>query len=131
MNVGRTTPVLRIFDEAKAREFYLGYLGFTLTFEHRHAPGLPNYMGVARGDCLLHDRVRGHVRKGCGQSAADDRGKDRRRPGRHGKSAHFDDHGRRVAADLFFHCENVPAFLICISTPPEHPGAFYHGKALA
>lgn len=54
MHVGRTTPVLRIFDDAKAREFYLGYLGFTLTFEHRHAPELPNYMGVARGDCLLH-----------------------------------------------------------------------------
>lgn len=54
MHIGRTTPVLRIFDEAKAREFYLGYLGFGVTFEYRGAPGLPLYMGVARGECLLH-----------------------------------------------------------------------------
>ena len=74
----------------------------------------PRRYDVGRGDRLLHDRVRGHVRKGRGQFAADDRGKDRRGPGRHGEPAHFDDHGRRVAADLFFHCKNVPAFLTCI-----------------
>jgi len=28
MKLGRTTPILRIFDEAKAKEFYLGFLGF-------------------------------------------------------------------------------------------------------
>ncbi len=54
MPIGRTTPVLRIFDEAKAREFYVGYLGFAVTFEYRAAPELPLYMGVARDDCLLH-----------------------------------------------------------------------------
>lgn len=54
MHIGRITPILRIFDEAKAREFYLGYLGFNVTFEYRAAPELPLYMGVARGDCLLH-----------------------------------------------------------------------------
>lgn len=50
----RTTPILRIFDEAKAREFYLGFLGFRLVFEHRFEPQMPLYMGVARDGCSLH-----------------------------------------------------------------------------
>jgi catechol 2,3-dioxygenase-like lactoylglutathione lyase family enzyme len=54
MKVGKTTPILRILDEAKAREFYLGWLGFELVFEHRFEPGLPLYMGIRRGDCMLH-----------------------------------------------------------------------------
>jgi hypothetical protein len=28
MGFGKTTPILRIFDEAKAREFYVDFLGF-------------------------------------------------------------------------------------------------------
>ena len=51
---GRTVPVLRIFSVEKAREFYLGWLGFAVSFEHRHEPGLPLYMGVARGTLELH-----------------------------------------------------------------------------
>lgn len=31
-------PILRIFDQAKAREFYLGFLGFEPEFEHRFGP---------------------------------------------------------------------------------------------
>ena len=54
MTLGRTTPILRIFDEALARDYYLGYLGFTVVFEHRFGPGMPLYMGVARGACALH-----------------------------------------------------------------------------
>jgi uncharacterized glyoxalase superfamily protein PhnB len=54
MTFRETTPILRIFDEAKARDFYLAYLGFTVVFEHRFEPGLPLYMGVRRGDCTLH-----------------------------------------------------------------------------
>lgn len=50
----KTTPILRSFDEAKARAFYLDFLGFKVVFEHRFGPGLPLYMGVARGDCALH-----------------------------------------------------------------------------
>src|SRR5438270_4187345 len=48
------TPILRIFDEVKAREFYVGFLGFTVDFEHRFEPGMPLYMGVSRGDCKLN-----------------------------------------------------------------------------
>ena len=29
MTFGNTTPILRMFDEAKAREFYVDFLGFT------------------------------------------------------------------------------------------------------
>ncbi|MDC9567315.1 glyoxalase superfamily protein, partial [Pseudoalteromonas sp. GAB2316C] len=31
-------PVIRIFDEAKAKDFYLGFLGMTLDREHRFGP---------------------------------------------------------------------------------------------
>ena len=52
--LAKTTPILRSFDEARAREFYLDYLGFRVRFEHRFEPGLPLYMGIRRGDCMLH-----------------------------------------------------------------------------
>jgi uncharacterized glyoxalase superfamily protein PhnB len=54
MTLGKTTPLLRIFDEARAREFYLGFLGFSVVFEHRFEPGMPLYMGIVRDDCGLH-----------------------------------------------------------------------------
>ena len=52
--LGSVTPVLRIFDEQKAREFYIGFLGFKVDFEHRFEPGFPLYMGVSHGDCALY-----------------------------------------------------------------------------
>jgi uncharacterized glyoxalase superfamily protein PhnB len=54
MSLGKTTPILRIFDEAKAREFYVDFLGFKVDFEHRFEPGLPLYMQVSRDGCVLH-----------------------------------------------------------------------------
>ena len=54
MRALQTIPILRIFDEAKAREFYVGFLGFQVDFEHRFEPGLPLYMQVSRGGCALH-----------------------------------------------------------------------------
>lgn len=54
MSLARTTPILRIFDEAKARAFYLDHLGFEVVFEHRVEPDSPLYLGVRRGDCTLH-----------------------------------------------------------------------------
>lgn len=47
-------PLLRSFDEAKAREFYLDFLGFTHDWDHRFAPGMPLYMQVSRGKVVLH-----------------------------------------------------------------------------
>ena len=50
----RTIPILRIFDEAKAREFYVGFLGCNVDWEHRFEPGAPLYMQVSRGNLVLH-----------------------------------------------------------------------------
>ncbi len=50
----RAIPILRIFDEAKARAFYCGFLGFTVDFEHRFEADLPLYMGVSRAGLQLH-----------------------------------------------------------------------------
>jgi uncharacterized glyoxalase superfamily protein PhnB len=54
MRFSRTTPILRIFDEAKAREFYVDFLGFTIDWEHRFEPGTPLYMQVSKDECVLH-----------------------------------------------------------------------------
>lgn len=54
MSFGKTTPILRIFDEAKAKEFYLDFLGFSLDFEHGFAADLPLYMQVSKDGCVLH-----------------------------------------------------------------------------
>lgn len=50
----RCIPILRIFDEAKAREFYCGFLGFSVEFEHRFEPGLPLYLDIERAGLKLH-----------------------------------------------------------------------------
>jgi uncharacterized glyoxalase superfamily protein PhnB len=50
----RTTPLLRSFNEAQARAFYLDYLGFRVLFEHRFHEGAPLYMGIVRDECELH-----------------------------------------------------------------------------
>jgi hypothetical protein len=50
----RTVPIFRIFSEEKAKEFYLGFLGFQLDWEHRFEPGMPLYMQVSRNGLVLH-----------------------------------------------------------------------------
>lgn len=54
VSLGRVIPILRIFDETKAREFYADFLGFTVDWEHRHEAGLPLYMQVSQAGCVLH-----------------------------------------------------------------------------
>ena len=54
MSIRGSVPVLRIFDEAKAKEFYVDFLGFAVQWEHRFEDGLPVYLEVARGDCTIH-----------------------------------------------------------------------------
>lgn len=53
-HLGTVTPILRIFDIAKAQEFYIGFLGFTVLWEHRYGENMPLYMAVGRDDCVLH-----------------------------------------------------------------------------
>lgn len=48
------TPVLRSFDEVKAREFYVDFLGFEVVFEHRFGENFPLYLGIRRDDVVLH-----------------------------------------------------------------------------
>lgn len=43
----QTIPVVRIFDEQKAREFYLGFLGMQVDWEHRYEAGFPLYLQVS------------------------------------------------------------------------------------
>src|SRR4051812_47155853 len=47
-------PVFRMFDVEKAKEFYLGYLGFTIDWEHRFEDNTPLYMQISRGSFVLH-----------------------------------------------------------------------------
>jgi len=47
-------PIFRMFDEAKAREFYVDYLGFTVDWQHRFEPDTPLYMQVSLGDVKIH-----------------------------------------------------------------------------
>ena len=54
MSFGKTTSILRMFDEARAREFYIDFLGFSVDWQHRFEAGLPLYMQVSLGDCVLH-----------------------------------------------------------------------------
>ena len=48
------TPILRSFDESKAKEFYVDFLEFNVDFEHRFGPTYPLYMSVSRDGCTLH-----------------------------------------------------------------------------
>jgi hypothetical protein len=51
--MGAPVPVLRIFDEGRAREFYVGFLGFTIEWEHRFEPNFPLYMRLRRGGLVV------------------------------------------------------------------------------
>lgn len=50
----RTIPVFRIFDLAKAKEFYCGFLGFTIAWEHRFEDESPAYLEITRDGLTLH-----------------------------------------------------------------------------
>lgn len=50
----QTIPILRIFDVAKAKEFYVDYLGFAVDWEHHFEEGGPLYLQVSRAGLILH-----------------------------------------------------------------------------
>lgn len=52
--MSKIIPLFRVFDETKAREFYLQYLGFTLDWEHRFDDSAPLYMQISKGSLLIH-----------------------------------------------------------------------------
>jgi uncharacterized glyoxalase superfamily protein PhnB len=47
-------PILRIFDVAKAKEFYVDFLGFTIDWEHRFGDNFPLYAQISRAGLKLH-----------------------------------------------------------------------------
>jgi len=47
-------PVLRIFDIAKADEFYLDFLGFSVDWDHRFDDNAPLYRQISRNGLVLH-----------------------------------------------------------------------------
>ena len=62
-------PIFRMFDELKAREFYVDWLGMTVDWEHRFGDDFPLYMQVSNewlelhlsehhGDCSPGSKVR-------------------------------------------------------------------------
>ncbi len=50
----QTIPIMRIFDEDKAKYFYIGFLGMKLDWEHRFEPDLPIYIQVSKGNLVFH-----------------------------------------------------------------------------
>ena len=54
MRVKSAIPILRSFDEDKARAHYIDYLGFKVTFEHRFEPNTPLYLGLDWNGFQLH-----------------------------------------------------------------------------
>lgn len=50
----QAVPIVRIFDVAKAHEFYLSFLGFSIDWEHRYGDNFPLYTQVSRGGLRLH-----------------------------------------------------------------------------
>ena len=50
----KTIPILRIFNAEKAKEFYVGYLGFSVDWEHHFEDNTPAYLQVSRAGLTLH-----------------------------------------------------------------------------
>lgn len=50
----QAVPIVRIFDVVKAHEFYLGFLGFSIDWEHRYGDNFPLYTQVSRAGLRLH-----------------------------------------------------------------------------
>ena len=54
MGYSKAIPVMRIFDEAKAKEFYVDFLGFKVDWEHRFHDDAPLYMQISKDECVIH-----------------------------------------------------------------------------
>ena len=54
MKIVKTIPVLRIFDYAKAIEFYIDWLGFAIVWEHTFEESTPVYMEIEKDGLTIH-----------------------------------------------------------------------------
>jgi uncharacterized glyoxalase superfamily protein PhnB len=50
----KTIPLLRIFSVEEAKEFYVGFLGFSIDWEHHFSDDSPAYLQVSRHELVLH-----------------------------------------------------------------------------
>ena len=50
----KAIPTLRILDYKKAEEFYVGFLGLKIDWEHRFGENEPVYMQVSKNGLVLH-----------------------------------------------------------------------------
>jgi catechol 2,3-dioxygenase-like lactoylglutathione lyase family enzyme len=54
VQISGAIPLIRIFSEEKAREFYVDFLGFSIEWEHRFEDDLPLYAQIRRGELVIH-----------------------------------------------------------------------------
>lgn len=54
MELTTVIPVLRIFDVAKAKEFYIDWLEFVVDWEHTFDSNAPVYMQISKGGAIFH-----------------------------------------------------------------------------
>jgi catechol 2,3-dioxygenase-like lactoylglutathione lyase family enzyme len=54
IKIHSTIPILRIFDVAKAKEFYQDFLGFSKDWDHRFETNFPLYQQISRDGLILH-----------------------------------------------------------------------------
>lgn len=54
MKAEHIIPILRIFDYQKTIEFYVDWLGFEITFEHRFEENTPVYIEVKKDNIIFH-----------------------------------------------------------------------------
>ncbi len=54
MTVEKVIPILRIFDYAKALEFYRDWLGFTMEWEHTFEENMPIYVEAVKDGITFH-----------------------------------------------------------------------------
>jgi catechol 2,3-dioxygenase-like lactoylglutathione lyase family enzyme len=54
MTIEKVIPMLRIFDYDKAVEFYIGWLGFKIVWEHHFEENTPVYMEIEKDGIVLH-----------------------------------------------------------------------------
>ncbi len=50
----KAIPLLRIFDIAKAEQFYINWLGFNSDWQHRFKDGMPLYWQISKDNLVLH-----------------------------------------------------------------------------
>jgi uncharacterized glyoxalase superfamily protein PhnB len=54
MKAEQIIPILRIFDEQKAIEFYIDWLGFEIVWKHHFEDNTPIYMEIKKGNITFH-----------------------------------------------------------------------------